>query len=73
MIRLEDQGPEFSITSALSALDPVALGRLQSVLQDDAADQRGRIMKDLMRVAPSIGAQLLGQLVAFATWIALPA
>lgn len=56
--------PEFSISEALSALDRGALRRLRSVLQDDAADQRDRILRDLMSVPPSMGAELLGQLVA---------
>ena len=55
---------DFSYAEALSALDRGALRRLWSVVQDDSADQRDRIMRDLMKVPPSIGAQLLGQFVA---------
>ena len=54
-----------SEAESLRALGPVALRRLQAVLQDDAPDQRDRISHDLMKVLPSVGAQLLGQLVAF--------
>ena len=48
----------------LRALDRGALHRLWAVLQDGSADQRDRITHDLMKVPPSVGAQLLGQLVA---------
>lgn len=49
---------------SLRALDRGALRRLQAVLQDDDQDMRARIMRDLLEVPPSIGAQLIGQLVA---------
>lgn len=49
---------------SLRALDLGALRRLQSVLQDDNAEQRDLLMRDLMRVPSSVGTQLLGQLVA---------
>lgn len=55
---------ESEYAEPLRALDRRALRRLQALLQDDSADQRDRLMRDLMREPPSVGTQLLGQLVA---------
>jgi len=55
---------ESEMPKSLRALDRGALRRLQALLQDDSAPERDRLMRDLMRVPPSVGAQLLGQLVA---------
>ena len=58
-------GPSvFSIAEALSALDRGALLRLQRVLRDGNEEQRERILYDLMKVPPSMGSELLGQLLA---------
>jgi hypothetical protein len=58
-------GPsELRIAEALSALDRGALLRLQRVLGDDNAEQRERIMLDLLKVPRSAGSELLGQLIA---------
>jgi hypothetical protein len=54
---------DFSYADALSALDRNALRRLWVLLQDDKADERDGLMRDLMRTSPSVGTQLLGQLV----------
>ena len=55
---------ESEFAEPLRALAPDALGRLWTLLQDENADQRDRLMRDLMRVLPSEGTRLLGQLVA---------
>jgi hypothetical protein len=58
--RLDDP---FHVES-LRALDMVALFRLRTLLEDNAQDERDRLMHDLMRVPHSFGVSLLGQLVA---------
>ena len=55
---------ESQFAEPLRALGPEALGRLWTLLQDENADHRDRLMKDLMRMPPSAGTRLLGQLVA---------
>ena len=55
---------ESDYAEPLRALDRAALRLLWVLLQDDSADERARLMRDLMRRPPSVGAQLLGQLVA---------
>jgi hypothetical protein len=55
---------ESDYAESLRALDRVALLRLWGLLQDDSATQRDQLMRDLIRMPPSVGAQLLGQLVA---------
>ena len=55
---------ESSLAESLRALDRGALRRLWVLLQDDAAAERERLMRDLMKVQHSVGASLLGQLVA---------
>jgi hypothetical protein len=55
---------ESEYAEPLRALDRGALRRLQALLQDDSADERDRLMHDLMRVPHSMGTSLLGQLVA---------
>jgi hypothetical protein len=55
---------ESDYAESLRALDRGALLRLWALLQDDSAVQRDRLMRDLIRVPPSVGAQILGQLVA---------
>jgi hypothetical protein len=46
------------------ALGPEAFRRLWNLLQDEGADRRDRLMQDLLRVPPSEGSRLLGQLVS---------
>jgi hypothetical protein len=55
---------ESDYAEPLRALDRKALRLLWGLLQDDAEDQRERVMRDLMRVPHSEGTRLLGQLVA---------
>ena len=59
-----DKHFESHLAKPLRGLDRGALRRLQVLLQDDAEDRRERLMKNLMRVPPSEGTRLLGQLVA---------
>ena len=49
---------------SLRALDRKALRRLRALLQDDAQDERDRLVDDLMHIPHSVGTGLLGQLVA---------
>lgn len=58
------QPSESDFAQSLRALDRGALRRLWALLQDDSADKREALMRDLMKVPPSAGTQLLGQLVA---------
>ena len=53
-----------SYAESLRALDRKALHRLWVLLQDDAQDQRDRLMRDLIRMPQTEGTRLLGQLVA---------
>jgi hypothetical protein len=55
---------ESEYAESLRALDCGALRRLQALLQDDSADERDRLMRDLMKVPHSMGTSLLGQLLA---------
>jgi hypothetical protein len=55
---------ESEYAESLRALGPQALRRLWNVLQDESVDRRDRLMRDLLRVQPSEGSRLLGQLVA---------
>ena len=66
MDRPADDGNPFESEYAepLRALDRGALLQLWGLLQDHSADQRDRLMHDLMMMPHSAGTQLLGQLVA---------
>jgi hypothetical protein len=55
---------ESPYAASLQALGPAALHRLWRLLQDDAGEDRNRVMRALIRVPPTEGARLLGQLVA---------
>ena len=55
---------ESDYAEPLRALDRGALQRLKALLQDDSADERERLMHDLLKVSHSAGVSLLGQLVA---------
>lgn len=55
---------ESSYAESLRALNRRALNRLQVLLQDDGAAERVPVLRDLMKVPHSVGASLLGQLVA---------
>jgi hypothetical protein len=55
---------ESGFAEPLRALDRRALRRLQTLLQDGSANEREQVMRHLMKVPPSVGGQLLGQLVA---------
>ena len=55
---------ESTYAEPLRALDRQALRRLGDLLQDDSANERDRLMRELMRVPHSEGTRLLGQLLA---------
>jgi hypothetical protein len=55
---------ELGLAESLSVIDRGALRRLWILLQDDGADERDRLMRDLMKVPASVGTQLLGRLIA---------
>lgn len=55
---------ESEYAESLRALDRKALRRLWSLLQDDAEDQRERLLLDLMTVPHSTGVSILAELVA---------
>jgi hypothetical protein len=55
---------ESEYADSLRALDRRALSQLRAILQDDASEERERLLRDLMTEPHSLGVSLLGQLVA---------